>query len=33
MEKIILKILTFKESHACEGPSNALGLLGQFQLL
>lgn len=33
MEKIILRILIFKESHACEGLSNALGLLGQFLLL
>lgn len=33
MEKIFLRILIFEESHACEGPSNALGLLGQFLLL
>lgn len=33
MEKIMIKILIFKDSHACEAPSNALGLLGQFLLL
>lgn len=33
MEKIFLRILIFEESHACEGLSNALGLLGQFLLL
>lgn len=33
MEKIMFRILILRNSHACEGPSNALGLLGQLLLL
>lgn len=33
MEKNIFRILIFKERHACEDSSNALGLVGQFLCL